>query len=190
VTDSGLGRIDLLFALLKELELNTPDNLDPYLKLLNKELELERRPLAEQIIDVLTLADASHAKAYLLVRAKADASRAEQAPSSNVASEVGEFVGQWARLERLLRILVPPTKESGAMPISWMLQQLPSLTPDMRFELDQLRRIRNELVHGIEVPLAAYLQAATQRLEALIEEIESTPPAAGEDSRGATSVGP
>src|SRR5215218_4812208 len=51
VTDSGVGRVDLLFRLLTRLELNTPDDLGPYLDLLHG--DLEQRPLAEQIIDAL-----------------------------------------------------------------------------------------------------------------------------------------
>lgn len=42
VTDSGLGRIDLLFELLTKLKLNTPDDLRPYLELLHG--DLEQRP--------------------------------------------------------------------------------------------------------------------------------------------------
>ena len=58
------------------------------------------------------------------------------------------------------------------MPRSGTLEKMGLLDPEMRFELEQLRRLRNELVHGINVPSADYLQEATERLTVLINEIE------------------
>ena len=171
VTDSGLGRIDLLFGLLTKLKLNTPDDLRPYLELLHG--DLEHRPLAEQIIDALIAEDESRYEAYLWVRAEADVSRTERAPREDVAYEMGAFLVQWARLERLVRDISPPTDQRRlVMPNGRMLARLGLLTPEMGVELDRLRRFRNELVHGIEVPPPDYLHEATERLTVLISEIE------------------
>jgi hypothetical protein len=49
--DSALGRVDLLFELLKRLNLLTPELLKPYLDAVHH--DTERRPIAEQIIDRL-----------------------------------------------------------------------------------------------------------------------------------------
>jgi ppGpp synthetase/RelA/SpoT-type nucleotidyltranferase len=172
ITDSGVGRVDLLFRLLTRLELNTPDDLRPYLDLLHG--DLEQRPLAEQIIDALIAEDPSRYKTYLAVRAEADVSRAERAYRGEAGySEIGEFLVHWARLERLVRDLTPIERQRGvAMPIPSLLERRGMLSPEMRFELDRLRRLRNELVHGFEVPSADYLQEATERLVVLISEIE------------------
>jgi len=172
VTDSGLGRVDLLFKLLTRLGLSTPDDLRPYLEPLHG--DLERRPLAEQIIDALIAEDQSRYETYLLVRAEADVSGAERAPRDDAAyHEIGLFLMQWVRLERLVRELMPSTEQrSLPMPTSRTLERMQLLDPEMRFELDQLRRIRNQLVHGIEVPSADYLHEATQRIDVLISEIE------------------
>ena len=58
------------------------------------------------------------------------------------------------------------------MPSGRRLEEMGVLTPEMSFELDRLRRIRNELVHGIEVPSPQYLREASGRLTQLISEIE------------------
>jgi uncharacterized protein YutE (UPF0331/DUF86 family) len=58
------------------------------------------------------------------------------------------------------------------MPTGRRLEQMGLLSPEMSFELDRLRRLRNELVHGIEAPSADYLHEATERLAVLITEIE------------------
>jgi hypothetical protein len=47
-----------------------------------------------------------------------------------------------------------------------------SLDSEFLYELDQLRLIRNQLVHGIEVPAASHIAKATQRMDSLISEIE------------------
>jgi len=58
------------------------------------------------------------------------------------------------------------------MPPSRVLEAAGLLGPEMRFELDRLRRIRNELVHGIDVPSAEYLREATERLAMLVDDVE------------------
>jgi ppGpp synthetase/RelA/SpoT-type nucleotidyltranferase len=174
ITDSGLGRIDLLFGLLIRLRLNTPDSLRPYLDLLHG--DLEQRPLAQQVVDALIAEDKSRYDIYLSVRTEADASRGERTPRDEASyHEMGTFIAQWAKLERLLRELTPSSSQRRTpLPMIRMLDTLERmhlLDREMRFELDQLRRLRNELVHGIEVPSAEYLQDATRRLVALIKEI-------------------
>jgi hypothetical protein len=85
---------------------------------------------------------------------------------------LGNFIGQWASLEHLVRDLLPPDRRRAAMPTGRLLESLGLLDPEMGFELDRLRRIRNQLVHGIEVPPPDYLHEATERLAVLISEIE------------------
>jgi ppGpp synthetase/RelA/SpoT-type nucleotidyltranferase len=173
VSDSGLGRIDLLFKLLTRLELNTPDDLGPFLQRLHG--DLERRPLSEQIIDALVIEDQERYETYLSIRAEADVSRAEQRPFDE--SSVGNldlFLAQWVRLERLAHELVgdrsrPSQRRSS--PIS-LLAKMPLLDSEMRSQLDVLRYLRNQLVHGNEVPPRRALDEATERLIRLINQIE------------------
>ena len=174
VTESGLGRVDLLFQLLTRLELDTPDGLGPYLELLHG--DLERRPLSEQIVDALIAEDASLTDTYASVRAEADLTRAEQAPRDQAATrERGRFMERWVQLDRLVRDLLherygdrPPvvrglTRDSARIQL---------LQPESLLEFDQLRRIRNEVVHGIEMPPAPDLAEATRRLDALISGLQ------------------
>lgn len=174
VTESGLGRIDLLSALLARLALNTPDGLRPYLDVLHG--DLERRPLAEQIIDALLADDRDRYDAYLAVRSEADLPRADRTPREDAKyHDIGNFIAQWAKLERLLRQLTPTDQGKLPPPTVRMLSVLEGMQlvdRETRIELDQLRRLRNELVHGIEVPSVDYLHDATERLATLIGGIE------------------
>jgi ppGpp synthetase/RelA/SpoT-type nucleotidyltranferase len=174
VTDSGLGRVDLLFELLMRLRLETPDDLRPYLELLHG--DLERRPLSEQVIDALIAENKSSYETYLSVRSEADSSRAEQAPRDEATyREVGRFLTRWVELERLVQELLPERFKQRplAMPVTIRIlagEQL--LDSEMLHELDRLRHTRNQLVHGIEAPHPPYLAEATERLAVLISEIK------------------
>jgi hypothetical protein len=128
-------------------------------------------PSSEQIIDALLEEDESRYETYRSVRAEADVPRTAQGRLDEAAYDEKElFLAEWLRLERLVRDVAGPTKEY--VPLYRMLGNLRLVDPDMRFELNQLRRIRNQLVHGIEVPSLGQLRAATERLSALISEIE------------------
>ena len=121
--------------------------------------------LAEQIIDALIEEDQSRYETYLAIRSDADVSRTDQTGIDGTAyADIGLFLTQWVRFERLLRELVPSTDpERPVMPTSRDVHQLHLVDRETRIELDHLRRVRNELVHGIEVPSPANLRAATQR---------------------------
>lgn len=172
VTTAGLGRVDLLFELLTRLGLATPGSLAPYLQSLHA--DTERRPLSEQIIDELLTEDPSRYQTYQSVRLDVESSRrGSQSNESSAYNEVGFFLTQWIRFERLIRMLGPePESHRPVILNRRTMEQLAFLSPDMIIELDRLRRIRNELVHGIEVYSPGYLNAAAKHLEALIAQIE------------------
>lgn len=173
-TDSGLGRVDLLFTLLTRLHLNTPDRLRPYLQLLHG--DLERRHLAQQIIDVLLAEDNARYDTYLEVRSEADVSRAQRTPRDDASyHHMRNFLARWAELERLLRELTSSDQPLLPLRVIRMLdvaESMQLIDRQTRAELDQLRRLRNEVVHGVEVPAVESIQEATQRLAMVISEIE------------------
>jgi hypothetical protein len=167
VTESGLGRVDLLFELLARLGLDTPDGLHPYLKLLHG--DLERRPLAEQIIDALIAEDESRYDTYRPVRMENDLARANQEPRDDATLRgIGRFLMLWAELERLLRELIPRPDRPLAMPTTSILQGTHSFHPDTLLQLEHLRIIRNRLVHGSEALSSQLLAEAALWTEELI----------------------
>jgi ppGpp synthetase/RelA/SpoT-type nucleotidyltranferase len=170
--ESALGRIDLLYELLKQLNLTTPEKLNPYLEDLHG--DTERRPVADQIIDRLLVEDESRYETYEAIRA------ADQVPPSwesayallpsqeATTGAIGEFISQWIVFERLLRQSGPTQGSRSTFPIPTVraIGEL-DLSDDDRLELERIRRLRNNLVHGIETPHPADLQEAARRLKAL-----------------------
>src|SRR5207253_2516328 len=66
IHDTVIGRVDLLFHLLKALNLNTPERLAKYVAALHT--DFERRPLAEQVIDQILSEDTSRYSIFEQIR--------------------------------------------------------------------------------------------------------------------------
>jgi len=176
--DTALGRVDLLFDLLKRLGLGTPDLLRPYVITLHG--DTERRPLAEQIIDQLLAEDDTRYKVYEEVRASRPAP-GDYGPSLRETVEpdlheaMGFFLAQWIAFERGIRERV--SRRAGeslstAVPMFRLLDASGVLEKDTRREVELIRRIRNNVVHGVEIPDSTALREAGDRLQAITERIK------------------
>lgn len=177
--DSALGRIDLLFNLLTRLDLATPDQVTPYIEALHT--DTERRPIAEQIIDRLLADDDSRYKVYEEVRT-ADKAFPSVVPGQarfaepGIHEAMGFFLSQWIELERLVRRLSHDGDRRGLiMPTGQVLERLGLHDAETRMEIERIRRLRNNLVHGIEVPDPADLWEAGQRLQAIVPSLKPGP---------------
>ncbi len=145
VTESGLGGLDLLFEFLTELGMDTPAQLENYLDGLHGNLEL--RPLAEQVVDALMAEDSSRYDVYLKINMRQ--SSFDQEPP-DLHAQVGRFLSSWINLEKLERELVPQSADvKRILPTGRELDRSGYLTADTRGEIEFLRRMRNQLVHGI-----------------------------------------
>jgi ppGpp synthetase/RelA/SpoT-type nucleotidyltranferase len=174
ISTSGLGRVDLLFDLITQLGIDTPDLLKPYLEALHGNVEV--RPLAEQVIDAILAEDQSRYEVYEKIRSRRPSMFHEVGLGDEARyALVGAFMARWIELEKLLRELKPNSR--FVIPTGRELAHL--LDPGLLREFDGLRRMRNELVHGIETPSPAVLNEAIQRLGAILAEIKRR--ATGED---------
>jgi ppGpp synthetase/RelA/SpoT-type nucleotidyltranferase len=170
LADSALGRVDLLFELLKRLNLLTPELLKPYLDAVHH--DTERRPIAEQIIDRLLAEEESRYKVYEEIRAARPLSvRAEEAVEPSAAElhgAIGHLLAEWARLERVVRDMYPSSDQRrGVVPTAKMMDRF---VPDVR-EFERIRRMRNGVVHGVDVVDPADLHDAANRLHDIVEEV-------------------
>jgi len=170
LADSALGRVDLLFELLKRLGLPTPGQLKPYIDAVHH--DTERRPIAEQIIDRLLAEEESRYKVYEEIRAARPLSvRAEETVEPSAAElhgAIGHFLSEWARLERAVRDMYPSSDQRrGVMPTGKVMERF---VPDLR-DFERIRRMRNGVVHGAESVDPADLHDAANRLHEIVEEI-------------------
>ena len=169
ISESGLGRVDLLFDFLAELGLGTPKYIDRYLEGLDGNLEV--RPLAQQVIDALMAEDPSRYGVYQNVRKRRFALHDEPASFDAL---VGRFLTSWISLEQLERDLVPPVVTGRRIsPTGRLLSTAGYIDEDTARRVDYLRRLRNELVHGVEQPSSAVLDEAADQIDAIVAAINS-----------------
>lgn len=165
----GLGRVDLLYGLLVELGLATPECLARYLTALHP--DLERRPVAEQVIDQLLSEDPARYQMYDALRtaqpATALSSDAAEPVAPDAHEAMGKFLAAWIELEKVVRELTP-VDEGTRGPVMPTMRRIDAIAPldrEMRFSFERLRRMRNMVVHGIETPHPADLQEAARELD-------------------------
>ena len=175
VHDAALGRVDLLFALLSQLNLRTPEDLARYVGALHS--DLERRPLAEQVIDQVLAEEAARYATFEQIRAldvPALSLTSTDQPRVSQSEAIGQFMSLWIDYEKMLRAHAA-TKGAGGIGIPSMriLRLVEDVPTDLNEAAERLRRFRNQLVHGIEVPDAEFIRAQTSDLQNLVSRVKA-----------------
>lgn len=174
IHDSAIGRVDLLFGLLRDLSLNRPEDLARYVEALHA--DFERRPLAEQVIDQVLAEDPARYATYEHIRAldvPALALTSVDVPRTSQSEAIGQFMALWIDYERMLRAVAATKGYKGiGMPSVRILSSITDLPPVLGEAAERLRHFRNQLVHGIEVPDAEFIRAQTADLRKVVELIQ------------------
>ena len=189
VHDSALGRVDLLFALLSQLDLRTPEALARYVAALHS--DLERRPLAEQVIDQVLAEEPVRYATFEQIRAldvPALSLTSSDLPRVSQSEAIGQFMSLWIDYEKMLRAHAA-TKGAGGVGIPSMriLRLVEDVPADLNDAAERLRRFRNQLVHGIEVPDAEFIRAQTCELTNLVSRVKAIMTPASKPTRKAST---
>lgn len=172
---SGLGRVDLLFDLLVRLGFPTPEAVGRYLESIHA--DLERRPIAEQIVDQILSGDSERYKLFETLRAARPATDvspdAEEPIAPDLHEAMGQFLSAWTEMEQTIRQNTQATDHytSRVIPTARHLSSYTNLDVDTKLQFDHIRRIRNNLVHGIEVPNPIDLREAAQQVRSILAKI-------------------
>jgi hypothetical protein len=170
-----MGRADLLLAFLRANELDTADALRPFID--GTYDDTEQRAVVAQVIDRITQGRPALLKSYLQVERELDqqrpGTRTEQAPERWLA--VGKFLDRWATLERELEPMITGDQRLAGPSVANALRSLVNqgLSKDEYVRFDQLRRLRNEVVHGRRTPEPETILSATDALQRLLERLHS-----------------
>jgi ppGpp synthetase/RelA/SpoT-type nucleotidyltranferase len=172
--DTALGRVDQLFELLKQLNLATPGAIQRYVQALHG--DTERRPISEQITDQLLAEDEARYAVYESVRQTHSATLVpEQHPrEADLHEAIGYFLKEWIALEKRLRTLVGGNARF-VIPTGKLLAQVELLDEQARLEIERIRRVRNNLVHGVEMPNPADIREDANRLRKLVTMLRKRP---------------
>jgi ppGpp synthetase/RelA/SpoT-type nucleotidyltranferase len=173
IHESLVGRVDFLFELLKSTNLNTPERLQKYISALHT--DFEKRPLSEQIIDQILAEDPERYAKYNSIRSL-DASNLPYAAASNYrrthqTTAIGDFMALWIEYEQKVRGYVSSQGIKPLTPVMPLLKSVNGVPPDLIESAERLRKFRNQLVHGIEVPDAEFINAQKDELQSLISRL-------------------
>jgi hypothetical protein len=174
--DTALGRVDLLFELLRKLNMATPGDIADYILALSA--DTERRPIAEQVVDQILAEDKSRYQTYEEIRmshqinVKQD--QEEEPAVSEIYETIGLFLAQWVLLEQRFRDLARSHGYSGTkvlMPTGKLVLELGLLPQEKIPEFERIRRLRNSIVHGTGAPSLDDIREATLELQQIVETL-------------------
>ncbi len=174
----AIGSVDLLFDLMRELDIAHPDKAEELIVDLHE--HYEKRPVSEQLIDLLLEQDQRRYDVYYKVRQRRENARLYADPmliekGTEQEAAIGDFMTKWIQLEMILRErgkAAQGGKQSKTLKRAIFLGAQ-SLSQKDAARLGQLRHIRNNLVHGIEIPEPPYLRAAAKDVESFIDVLGS-----------------
>lgn len=164
-----MGNIELLFKLISRLKMNTVREIEPVLK--SVKFEKDRRNISQQIVDQIITGNEKRYQTYQELRTDNfhDGEEARQA--------IGYFFSQWVPLEHYLNVITYKNspKMRGAFNIN-TLKRLNILDKECLNKIISLRKIRNVLIHNIEIPdVEEIKRQANEARELLLKMTENTP---------------
>lgn len=175
--DPVIGEVDVLFALLQKIGITTPEALEDYVRAIHP--DTEHRPVAQQIIDQILATDPTRYSAFASVRAQSDQPSpfigVDQGTNTDESQQaLGYFISRWITFERFLRELghlrnLDPRQVT--IPTPRLLRELDIFDAPMLNEIDSIRRLRNDLMHGFVTKDNTYIREVGQILEHIMAEL-------------------
>lgn len=160
-----MGNIELLYRLITSLKMNSVREVEPVLK--SVKFEKDRRNISQQIIDQIITGNEKRYKIYQELRP------AGTDVNSPAGQAVAYFFSQWIPLEQHLNRIAckGAPRQKGAFNIN-TLKRLGTFDQECLNQIVSLRKIRNVLIHDIEVPEAGYLREMGDKARGVLEELE------------------
>jgi ppGpp synthetase/RelA/SpoT-type nucleotidyltranferase len=175
--DQSLGRVSTLYKFLEKIDSARPEVIKPYLSALSA--DFERRSLSDQIIDQLLAEDPNRYDIYKQIRGAESGEPRSLATQSQQAVEqtqhsMGRFLSLWIDFERQIRRFTQGTQrpKPWLVPTTKVIEQLDLLDARSISEIERIRRFRNNLVHGVDIPSAADIEAASNVLDSILADLK------------------
>ena len=159
-----LGNVELLFKLMERCDVNTSSDLTPYLTSVTFNGDI--RSLCDQISDNIIM---GNDKRYIIY---SELKSSDLSSDTELREVIGEFMVQWIHLEELVSKLTVNQNIRSRSPFS--VNNLKRIFPDSELKkvLD-LRRYRNLMVHGIEIPSTDQIKYMTNEVERVCKYLEN-----------------
>lgn len=171
-----MGRADILFNFLKLSNINDPDHLKNIVK--DIDLNCNDSSIVDQIIDITISSNRDLYENYVKVQNEIGtfnpfSSKVEKV-KSNSASLMGQFLESWHKLEKIVNTLVDKEDNKASNNFLVNIRYLTKIgvDNDLIFNIHRLRRIRNDVVHGLELPPIEFFPKYIERTNEVVMELE------------------
>jgi len=174
-----MGRADILLRFLQLIGKDRPQDIEPYLKELDD--DTEHRPLADQVVDLIIAGDRNLYGKYEQARKDVGprnpySSPESQAVAKGQAHALGNFLSKWIALETELRKEEESVGERSrpfSNSVWYWMRHRNIFTGNTLKQIEYIRQLRNQAVHGIDPPSEATLNDAGNLLEQILSELRS-----------------
>ena len=158
-----MGNIELLFRFLSSLKILRAKDIGPIVK--SVKFEKDKRTISQQIIDQIISGNEKKYQAYQKLHSD----------DSNLSTEhqeaINYFFTQWVPLENLLNRVTKRSSRSVSVFNINALKRLDVLDKECINQIAFLRKMRNSLIHDIEIPDASYIREQGEEAKALREKL-------------------
>ena len=158
-----MGNIELLFRFLSSLKILRAKDIGPIVK--SVKFEKDKRTISQQIIDQIISGNEKKYQAYQKLHSD----------DSNLSTEhqeaINYFFTQWVPLENLLNRVTKRSSRSVSVFNINALKRLDVLDKECINQIAFLRKMRNSLIHDIEVPEASYIREQGEEAKVLLEKL-------------------
>ncbi len=174
ISDMVMGRADVLFRFLQLADLNHPGKLAEYL--LDLDPSDEQRTIAGQLVDRLLATRPEFYDMYSQAKYEIDARRL----SSSSKEALGYFMSRWIALETVVSLIAHAlphkSQQRAIVPNTTTFMNLGLLVEnaDAIHEIERIRRLRNEIVHGVRIPDNDALHQMGKYLEEILLNLSSS----------------
>lgn len=168
-----LGRVDILFQFLTEINMNRVCDLEPYMS--NHYDISNERSIVNQLVDYIIINDMDLYKKYQKVRSELENKNPfvekKTTTNENNNEAILEFLNRWLELELVMQSYEEQNEQSRNSFLGNDRRKSSSLAQTEKEEIYQLKKFRNNLIHGIEKPSKESLEAVTKEIETMIDEL-------------------
>jgi ppGpp synthetase/RelA/SpoT-type nucleotidyltranferase len=188
--DNSIGKVDVLFMFIQAINFNKPDKIKKYIsKLVFSD---DERPISEQIIDSILMEHPKLYDTFEKVKIQFISKKHYKTQFEELSNEesfqtlIGSFISKWILLETTLTKEIKKIETSNlnegtlrrTRPFSYnlILVKEHNLLNEQEYrQFEYLRRFRNNLIHGIEMPDESSFSTAIDMIESLVSKFVKQP---------------
>ena len=129
-------------------------------------------PIAQQLIDIHT--DANVKSSQFIIETKTQKTQQEYLNAADNET-IGAFLNKWINLEKRLKIIWKTEmniEQYHSSKETYALLKEKGITDKILLHYNQLRKTRNSLVHGIEIPDSVFLRNCMRQIDEVLNVIE------------------